>query len=219
MTRQTNDTYIVRHVFAAELCTETDLIGLLQQLFLEFDIAESTTGLVTGRRQRVVVMGRSQFDREEVLLRRGTANDDCDMIGRTSSRTERFHFLHEERNEGSRILDTCLGLLIEIGFVRRTATFGDTEETVFRSFGSLQVDLGREVTLGIHLVVHVERRILRIAEVAFGVGIIDTFAERFFVTETGPYFLAFLAVDDGGTGILAQRQLTFASHLCIAQEG
>ena len=104
-------------------------------------------------------------------------------------------------------------------WMRRTATFGYAQELVFSAFGCLQVDLCRQVALGVHLVVHVERCVLRITQVALRIGIEDTLAQRLFVAETGPYFLTLLAVDNGGTGILAQRQLTFASHFRITQEG
>ena len=219
VTRQTNDAYVMRHIFTAELRTQTNLVRLLQQLLLELDITESTSGLVAGSRQTVIEMRRSQFDGQQVLLRRRTADDDGDMIRRTSSRTEGFHLLHEEGDECTRVLDTRFGLLVEIGLVRRTATLGHTEETVLRSFGSLEIDLRRQVTFRIHLVIHVQRRVLRIAQVTLRIGIIDASAQRFLVGEISPDLLSFLAVDDGGTGILAQRQLTFASHFGIAQEG
>ena len=140
------------------------------------------------------------------------------MIRRTSGCTETLHLLHEEGDECTRVLDTRLGLLVEIGLVGRTATFGHAEETVLVTFCSLEVDLRRQVTFRVHLVVHVERRVLRVTQVALRIGVIHTAAQCFFIAETSPYLLTLLAVDDRRTGVLTERQLTLASHLRIAQE-
>ena len=209
----------MRHVFTAELCSQTDLVRFLQQLLLQLDIAESASGLVARRRQRVVIVRRSQFDGQQVLLRTRTTDHDGDMIRRASRCTKALHFLHEEGDESTRVLDARLGLLIEIGFVRRTATFGDAEELILRAFSSLQVNLRRKVAFGVHFVVHVQRRVLRVTQIALGVRIEHTAAQRFLVLKARPHLLSFLAVDDCRSCILAQRQLTLASHFGIAQEG
>ena len=181
VTRQTNHAHVVRHILAAELCTQADLVCLLQQLFLQLNVAERTSGLVARSGQTVVEMRACQLNRQQVFLRAGTTDNDGDMIRRTSCRTQALHFLHEERNQRTRVLDTRLGFLVEIGLVGRTATLGHAEETVLRSVGSLQINLRRQVALGVHLVVHVERRILRITQVALGVGVIHTAAQCFLV--------------------------------------
>ena len=204
VTRQTNNTYVVRHVLSAELCTEADLVRLLQELLLQLHIAESTTSLIARRRQGVVIMGRSELHGQQVLLCRSTADDDSNVVRRTSSRSEAFHLLHKERNERTGVLDTRLGLLIEIGLVRRTATLGHAKETVLVAPGSLQVNLCREVTFGVHLVVHIQRRVLRIAQIALGIGVIHTTAQCLFIGETCPYFLSLLSVNNCRTGILAE---------------
>ena len=219
MARQTDNAYVVRHILASELRAETYLVCLLQQLFLQFDVAEGTSCLVARGRQRVVVMGGSQFDGQQVFLRRGAADHDGDMIRRAGSRAKRFHFLHEERNERAGILDARFGLLVEIGLVRRTATFGDAEETILVAFGGFEINLRRQVALGVHLVVHVQRGVLAVAQVALGVGIEDAAAQCLFVAGTRPNLLSFLAMNDGGSGVLAERQLSFACHFGVAQEG
>ena len=205
MTRQTNDTHVVRHVLTAELRSQTDLIRLLQQPFLQLYIAERTAGLVARRRQTVVVMRARQLNRQQVLLRTRTANDDRDMIRWTRCGTEALHLLHQERDQRTRVLDTRFRLLIQIGLVRTTATFGHAQKTVLISFRSLEVDLCRQVTFGVHLVVHVQRCVLAVTQVALGIGIIHTLAECFLIAEPCPHFLPFLAVDNSRSGILAER--------------
>ena len=141
------------------------------------------------------------------------------MIRRTSSSTERFHLLHKERNECTGVLDTCLRLLIEIGLVSGTATFGHAQETIFCAVCGLNVYLCRQVALGVYLIVHVQRRILRVTQVALGVGIEHAFAQCLFILKACPYLLTFLTMNDSGSCVLTERQLTFASHFGIAQEG
>ena len=56
MTRQTNHTDIVSQVLTTKLSTQTNLLSLLDELLLEINITESTTSLITGCRQTVVVL-------------------------------------------------------------------------------------------------------------------------------------------------------------------
>ena len=160
MAGQTNHADVVGEVLAAELGTESQLVGFFEQLLLQFHIAESTSGLVAGGGQIVIVVCGSEFHREQVLLGRSTADDEGDVIGRTGGGAEGLHLRHEEGNERSGILDACLGLLIEVGLVGRTATFHHAEETVFVALGGLEVNLGGQVAAGVHLVVHVEGSVL-----------------------------------------------------------
>ena len=226
VTRQANHAHIMSHILTTELCAETDLICLLQQLFLELDIAESTTGSVTRRWQTVVVMRRSEFNRQQVLLGTRTTNHNRDMIRRTSCCTEALHLLHKERNQRTRILNTCFRLLIQVCLIGTSATFRYAQETILITMRCLDIYLCRQIALRIHLVVHIQRSILTVTQIALRIGVIHTFAQRFFVanrmaisvsvTDRGPYALAFFAVNDSRTGILAERQLTFRSHFRVA---
>jgi hypothetical protein len=46
VTRQTDYADVVSKILAAELCAESDLVSLLEELLLEVDIAEGTSCLV-----------------------------------------------------------------------------------------------------------------------------------------------------------------------------
>ena len=215
---QADNTHIVSHILAAELCAQTYLVCLLQQLFLQLHIAERTPRLIARSGQAVVVVGRCQFHRQQVLLCTRTANHNRDMIRRTSRRTQTLHLLHKERNQRAGVLDTRFGLLVEIGLVGTAATFRYAQETVFHTLRSLDVYLRRQIAFRVHFFVHRQRSVLRIAQVVLCIGVIDTVAQGFLVAETGPHVLTFLAVDNCRTCILAQGQLTLARHLRIAQE-
>ena len=154
--RQTNHTDIVCHVLTAKLCTQTNLICLFEQLLFELNIAERTTSLITCSRQCIVVVSRSQLHGQQVLLCTRTANHKSDVVWRASRCTKALHLLYEEWNECARILDTRLGLLIEVSFVSRATTFGHTKEVIFHTFSSLQINLCWQIALGIHLVIHIE---------------------------------------------------------------
>ena len=105
-------------------------------------------------------MSGGKLHREKVLLGRGSSDHEGDMIWRAGCGSEALHLGHEERNESSRILNPGLGLLIEIALVGRAASLGDHQETVLVALNGLDVDLRREVALGVHLIVHVKRSIL-----------------------------------------------------------
>ena len=74
------------------------------------------------------------------------------------------------------------------------------------------------VAKGVHLIIHVERSVLRIAEVVLGVSVIDTKAQSLFILEVGPYTLTFLTMDDSSTCILAEWENALHGCLCIAEE-
>ncbi|SAC80206.1 Uncharacterised protein [Enterobacter cloacae] len=110
------------------------------------------------------------------------------------------------------------GFLIEIGFVGRTAAFGDTEEFVLITVDAVEVNLCWQVGAGVDLFVHVQRGVLRIAQVVFGVGVINTVRQRRFITAAGPDALAFFTDDDRRTGILTGWQNAFRRDIGVTQE-
>ena len=218
MTRQTNHTDVVSQILTTELSTKTDLLSLLDEFLLQIYITEGTTCLITCGGQTVVVLDRGEFHREEVLLGRGTTNHEGNMVRRTSGCTQRLHLLYEERNQGSLVLDGSLRHRIEIGLVGRATTLCHHHELILSTLGSLDVDLGRKVTTGVHLVVHIQRCILRVTEIVLREGVEHTQAQGLFILETSPHLLSLLTMNDSGTRILAERQDALAGHLGITEE-
>ena len=137
------------------------------------------------------------------------------MVRRAGCRTEGTHFLNEEvfQFAGSQ---QGFGFLVEIGFVGRAAAFSNTEEFVLIAIYRVQVDLRRQVSAGVDLFVHVQRRVLRVAQVILDIGVIDAFRQRFFITATGPHALTFFTDDDRGAGILAGRQHAFGGDFGVS---
>ena len=88
---------------------------------------------------------------------------------------------------------------------------------VFIAFAGVDVDLGGEVAAGVHLVVHVQGSVLRIAQVALGVGVVNAFRDFLGVVAAGVDQLAFFAVADSCAGVLTERQLAFGGDLSITQ--
>ena len=215
---QAHDADVVGKVFAAELGAETDVACLFEQAGLELKVAEGATGFVARGGERVVVVGGGELDGEHGLLGAGAADDNGDVVGRTSRGAEGFHLADEEGHEGVGVEDG-LGFLIEVALVGRSAAFGDAEEVIFVALGGFDVDLCGEVATGVDLVVHGEGGVLRVAEVFLGVGVVDAARDGGFVADAGPDLLAFLAVDDGGAGVLAEGQAAFSGDFGVAQEG
>ena len=83
----------------------------------------------------------------------------------------------------------------------------------------MDVDLCREVAAGVHLVIHVEGGVLRVAEVIGGVGVVNPFREFFGIVTAGVDALAFCAVNYGCACILAERELPFGCHFGVAEHG
>ncbi len=217
MARQADDTNIVREIFTAELRAEAQIARLLQQLFFQLDIAERLTVFVTFARQAVVIFGRGEFNGFQRRFRRRAANHERHVVRRAGRGAERAHFLHQISFQLAG-REQRFGFLVQIGFVRGAAALGDTQELIFIAVNAVEVDLRRQVGAGVDLFVHIERRVLRIAQVILGVGLVDALRQRGFIAAAGPDALAFFAHDDGGAGVLAGRQNAFGGNLRVAQE-
>ena len=218
MTWQTDHTDIVSQVLTTELRTETNLLSLLNQFLLQVNITESTPRLITGCGQTIIELNRSEFHGQQVLLSRSATNHKGNMVWRTSGSTQTLHLLYQERNQGALVLDGRLGHGVEIGLVGRTTTLSHHHKVILSTLGSLDVNLGREITTGVHLVVHVQRGILRIAQVVLCKGVEHTQTQGFLILEARPDLLSLLTMDNGCTCILTERQNTLGSSLGITQE-
>ena len=218
MAWQTDHADVVSQVFASELCSESDLVCLLQEFVLQVDVAEGASCLVAGSRQRVVVFYRGELHGEQVLLSRCTADNECDVVWRTSCRSETLHFLHEEWEQCALVLYRGLCHRIEVCLVGRTATLCHAHEAVFVALCSLDVNLCRQVAACVHLVIHVERCVLGVAQVVLGEGVVNTARESLLILEVCPHALSLLSVDDGSTGVLAEREDSLSCRFGVAQE-
>ena len=159
MTRQAHHADIVGEIFAAKLRAETQLLRLFQQFFFQFDITERLAVLVTFGRQAVIVFGGCELDGFQGRLRRGAANDKSDVVRRASRSPEATHFFHQPGFEFARAQQR-FGFLIQIGFVRRAAAFGDAQEFVFVAVDAVEINLRRQVGTGVHFFIHIQRGVL-----------------------------------------------------------
>ena len=140
------------------------------------------------------------------------------MVRRTGRGAEAPHLLHQERKEGAFVLDGGLGHRVEVGLIRAAAALGNHYEAIFATLSRFDVDLRWEVALRVHLVIHIQRSVLAVAEILLGVAVEHTTAKRLFILEIGPDMLAFLAMDDRGAGVLAERKDALDGSLRVAKE-
>ena len=105
-----------------------------------------------------------------------------------------------------------------VSFIRRAAAFSDAEEFVLLAVGGVKIDLRRQVSAGVDLFIHIQRRVLRIAQVILDIGVINALRQRGFIAAAGPHALAFFAGNNRGTGILAGRQHAFGGDIRVAQK-
>ena len=87
MARKPDDTDIMSEIFSSELGTKANLMCLFQKLLLQLHVAERPSGLISGSRQFIIIMGGSKFHGKKVLLGRSTAHHDCNMVRRAGCRT------------------------------------------------------------------------------------------------------------------------------------
>ncbi len=90
--------------------------------------------------------------------------------------------------------------------VGRAAALGHEEERVGVAVDRRDLDLGREVGLGVDLVPHRGGGHLRVAEVVALVGVEDAAGEGLLVAAAGEHQLALLALHDRGAGVLAHGE-------------
>lgn len=195
MTRHTDHTDIVGEILTAELSSESYIVGGVEEFLLEFDISESVAILIALSGEIVVILHRGLLDSGEVGFGRSTADDESDMIGRTSGSAESLHLLDKERHESLLIKDS-LSLLIEISLIGRAATLSHEEELILIALGGMDFDLRREVATGVHLIIHIEGSVLRIAEIILSISLIYTLRDHLLIVATGPYLLTLISGTD-----------------------
>ncbi|MPN21275.1 hypothetical protein SDC9_168654 [bioreactor metagenome] len=75
-----------------------------------------------------------------------------------------------------------------------------------------------QVGASIHFFVHIQRRVLRVAQVIFNIGIKYAFGEGRFIAAAGPNALTFFTHDNCRTGVLAGWQHAFGGDFGVSQE-
>ena len=173
VTRQTYHTDVVCQILATKLCTETYLMSLFKQFVLKVDIAECATCLVACGRQTVIILDACQLHGKQVLLGRCTTDNESDVIRRTSCCAQALHLLNEERQQCALVLNSSLGHGIEVCFVGRATTLSNHHETILITLSSLNINLCGQIATGVHLVVHIERSVLRVTQIVLCKGVIN----------------------------------------------
>src|SRR5690606_10381563 len=79
VSRQSDDPYVEREVFASELRSVARFVRGLQHLFFQLKIAEGATMLVATGRQVVQVAGARELDRFQTGFRRRAADHEREM--------------------------------------------------------------------------------------------------------------------------------------------
>ena len=74
MPGKADDPDVMGQILAAELGAEADFLRLDEELLLEVDVTERAAGLVTGRRERVVILDAGQLDGQQVLFGRSATD-------------------------------------------------------------------------------------------------------------------------------------------------
>ncbi len=202
---QADHPHVVAEVLAAELGADAELAGELEHLGLQLDVAEGVAARAALAGERVEVAGRGQLGHLHRRLGRRAADDHGEVVGRAGRGAELAELLVEEAEQRRRV-EERLGLLEQEALVGRAAALGHEEELVGVAVDRGDLDLGRQVGLGVHLVPHGERRHLGVAQVGLLVGVEHAAGDGRLVAAGGQHVLALLALHDRGAGVLAAGQ-------------
>ena len=153
VTRQTNHPHVVAEVLAAELGADARLLGELQDFGFEVEVAEAMAGLAAVCRQRIEVSSARQLRDFYRVLGRRSADHDGEVVRRARGGAERLHLL-EQPGQQRLFVEQRLGFLEKVALVRRAAALGDEQELVFVAVDRRNLDLGRQVGVGVRLFVH-----------------------------------------------------------------
>ncbi len=205
VTGEPDHAHVVAEVLAAELGTDPGGLGEMQHLAFELDVAERVPRHRSGGREGVEIFGRRQLRRLHRELRRRPAHHDRQVVRRAGRRAERLHLLEQPRQQPG-LVEQRLRLLVQVALVGAAAAFGDEQELVLVAVGGGDLDLGREVVVGVALVVHRDRCHLAVAQVARLIRLEHAAGDGLFVAATGEDPLPFLRLDDRGPGVLAHRE-------------
>ena len=219
--RQAHHSHIVAEVFAAELGADSHLAGQLQHLFFHLFVAEAVCIGTTGGGQTVQVVRRGILGGLQSVFRRGTPDNNRQVIGRAGRGSQRANLFLQELHHVFGIQNR-LSHLVQIRLIRRTPAFRHKEEAIF-SFVSrrglrIQLDLSRQVTPCILFLVHTQGRVLGVPQIQLGIGVIHTQRQRFLVGTFSQNMLPPLAFNNCGAGVLTHRQHPGSGNIGVAQQ-
>ncbi len=217
MPRQADHAHVVAEILAAELRADAHLLRQLVDFLFHRDVAEGVRVVAAGRRQFVVVARRGELDRLEVEFGRQAADDDGQVIRRAGGRAEREDLLLQETHEPV-VRQQRRRRLVEEGLVGRTAALDHEQELVGVFAFRVDVDLRRQIGLGVLLLEHRDRRELRIAQVLLLVGVAHALGDGALVLAVGEDEAALLGHDDRRARVLAHRQNAAGGDVGVLQQ-
>ena len=213
---QPDNAHVQSVPLAAELGAQAQFARFFMQFLFQFQVTEGAAVFVPRSRQIVVVLRGSHLHGLQAFFRRGSANDESDVIGRAGRRAQSTHLFHQELFQRGRV-EQGLRFLVKVSFVGGAAALGDEQEGVFHALHRFQVNLGGKVGAGVFLRVHIQRHRLGIAQVVLGIGVVNAVGKLFAVVTAGPYLLALFAYDGGGSCVLAEGQDAGGRHFRVAE--
>ena len=215
--RQPDHPHVVAKILAAELRADAERLRHLQDLLLHLEIAKRVAvGRAMGR-QRVEIARGGKLDGLHAEFGRGAADHDGEVIGRARRGAERQHLLLQERQHAipgqhrRRRLE-------QKALVGGSAALGHEHELVGVIALGIDLALRRHVVGGVFLLIHRQRRHLRIAQIAAQIGVARALAQRRLVVAVGDDARTLLAHDDRGAGVLAHRQHAAGGDVGVLQE-
>jgi hypothetical protein len=215
--RQPHDAHVVREVLAAELRADPDLVAQLLYLLFEPAVAEHAAERIARGGQVVERVTARELDRLERVLGRRAADRDGEVIGRARRRADRADLLLEEAHQRLGV-EQRLRLLEQERLVRRPAALRDEQQLVRVAGHRVDLHLRGQIGARVLLGVEIDRRHLRVAQVARLIGVEDAVREGARVVDARVDVLALVADHDRGAGVLAAGQLAARGDVCVGEQ-
>mmetsp|Transcript_24775 Transcript_24775/g.58881 ORF Transcript_24775/g.58881 Transcript_24775/m.58881 type:complete len:306 (+) Transcript_24775:1057-1974(+) len=204
-------------VLAPELRPDPHFLAELVDLGLPLEVAEGTAPRVAAGVELIEVLGAGELHCLKRLLGAEAADHERDVVRGAGSGAEGLDFLFDELRERRRVQQR-LGLLVEEGLVGGPSSLGHEHELVLVALGRVQVDLGREVALGVGLLEHVLRRHLGIAQVGASIRVIDSLRDVRLILPISDHLEPALAHADPSPGVLAAGEDHASSDVCVLEQ-
>ena len=189
-----------------------------EHLLLELDVAEAAAELVAVARQRVEVARRRELRGLQRELGRRAADHEREVVRRARGGAERAQLLVEPAHQADSGLSSALVSWNSRLLFAEPPPLAMNSSLYVVAVDRLDLDLGGQVRAGVLLVVHVERRELRVAQVVVGVRAEHAARDRFAVAAAREDELALLALHDRGAGVLARRQHAAGGDARVLQQ-
>mmetsp|Transcript_36146 Transcript_36146/g.114940 ORF Transcript_36146/g.114940 Transcript_36146/m.114940 type:complete len:237 (-) Transcript_36146:439-1149(-) len=217
MTGQACDPDVVDEVLAAELRAYAQALAELSDSRLPFRGPNRTTCRTALPGKTIKLPTGKQLHRLHVHVRAEPTHDDGEVVRRASCSAKGLELLLHKLQEGI-LAEDGLSLLEELRLVSAATPLSNEEQVIDAPVAHANVNLRREIVLGVCFLKHAKGRHLRVAQVSLHVRVVDAPGKVFAVPSVSHQKVPPVRHDGCCSCVLAAREPTASGHHCILQQ-